>query len=71
MDKVDETIIYDSGDRRAFRLSNIYVIMLQNMSLLPNLNKTNNNYGGQCSQHASFGGYTDFETSHIVTCNDG
>ena len=38
--------------------------MLREMSLLPNLSK---NYGGQRSQHASLGGYTDFETYHIVT----
>ena len=35
-------------DRGAFRLSNIYVIMLRKMSLLPNLNKTNNNLVDKC-----------------------
>ena len=48
--------------------------MLRKVSLLPNLNKTNNNCGGrqiESSQYASLGEYTDFETNHVVTFNDG
>ena len=52
------------GDQRAIRLLNIYVIMLQKMTFLLNLIKTNNNDGGQYSQPASL-------NDHIVACNDG
>ena len=68
---MDGTIICGLGGSEGNYIVEYLCYYASKDDFLAKSNKTNNNYGGQYSQPASLGGYADFETSHIVTCNDG